>query len=1353
MYESDIRSTPNTSIRSRSRLVIAAGLVFALGWTSLSVVAAAPAEAATSTIDYELPNSDFSAPLDGTWTVTGTAQQERTLELAPSGVAYQGIPVTTDGSGPAVGDVVSAQIDVTLNADVTAASTVLVRVTDGSSILGEWTDLTSLPRGQRVTVTTQVVSNGGQIGASAGAVWVELHNDTSGTIEFHDVRVSAVRGSTPLTYAVPNGDFTQALNGSTNWSSGSARIATAVVLDADAVVSRTIPVGTDAALPSVGDDVVLAVDAFIDPRADAGTDPFALLSADNTSLIEAQDSSAVARATWQEITAVTTGSSVIDAGVSELGLELHNTTGYPLRLRDVSLSGVRDEGSNDLNGDGTVDAQDAAWFTDEVAAGTTDPALDYDDDGQVTTKDVSYFTRFVLGDASEVYANLAHLNFLSENVVLDGTPMMIVHLYSEPIDRSDLGQGYEWVGDPQEGVSALDDVARATIVYAEHYATYGDAHSYDQMKRGLEFAMWMQAPNGDFDNFVARDDDGNLFKKDSASSQTTFSYWAARAYEAMATALPMISSADSALADRLEARMLLCLNRIDELVSPEYGEYDASGAPKWLLFDDSWLSATAVSGLVLHAEQLTGDDRGTAVRLVDHLAEGIAYYQAGDFDEYPLGAPKHSNGNWYEWGSIQTKALALAGDLTGDEQYIDDAKLAADSFLSDMLISGRSMEVSPNKTGLPQINYGTASYVDNYLSLYAVTGEQKYADMAGVAATWWMGNNPINEPMFDQSLGLAFDGITIGGLNSNSGAESVDEALRAILRIQRVPEALVVMTATKVDERIATTVEIEDLFTEGRPDNTQLVLPNGGLNDPALAVVTQDPSSGVDERAVYEDSLAVTDEQPIYQDWVGANALFVEGSGYNNVRLFDDGYISTDIGVGGEGEAQPGDALLLDFSALLQFNTNLDAEVIAVTASGDEKVVADDSGFQYNARTWYSGAGSVRTTLLATLPVGTDHLTVRFSNESTNTNAFEGYATVTIASLYRLGVPEVRYGSTTFSNRSYAHMEANMSSSFAVDVPYSGNYNLFLSAVDSAGADAPTVTFSSPGRVDAEAELEGTTGAVTIRNIGRASLDAGSLPLEIATGAAAADLDALILYPVETYAVYELLDGRQVMVLRDADARALYTGTPEEVQNRGTAAPSVTTQPQDAAASAGGAVTFSAAATGDPEPTVQWQRKATGTDWTAIVGANNPILHLGAVNLADSGSRYRAVFTNRLGSATTETARLTVVVAKPSEPENWRDFVPRNTGQLLRLDPGSLNASRNGSLVTITGIPLSDSPWVHVFGFSAPVYVGAFLVEDGSIAVAVAGPSKGTHRLAVYDTNNNFQGYVTFTVTGRDKRL
>ncbi len=89
-------------------------------------------------------------------------------------------------------------------------------------------------------------------------------------------------------------------------------------------------------------------------------------------------------------------------------------------------------------------------------------------------------------------------------------------------------------------------------------------------------------------------------------------------------------------------------------------------------------------------------------------------------------------------------------------------------------------------------------------------------------------------------------------------------------------------------------------------------------------------------------------------------------------------------------------------------------------------------------------------------------------------------------------------------------------------------------------------------------------------------------------------------------------------------------------------APAVTTQPTDTTVNDGQTATFSAAASGNPTPGVQWQVSAdSGTTWTNILGANATTLSL-PVTVADTGKQVRAVFANSIGTATTSAANLTV---------------------------------------------------------------------------------------------------------------
>jgi len=92
-------------------------------------------------------------------------------------------------------------------------------------------------------------------------------------------------------------------------------------------------------------------------------------------------------------------------------------------------------------------------------------------------------------------------------------------------------------------------------------------------------------------------------------------------------------------------------------------------------------------------------------------------------------------------------------------------------------------------------------------------------------------------------------------------------------------------------------------------------------------------------------------------------------------------------------------------------------------------------------------------------------------------------------------------------------------------------------------------------------------------------------------------------------------------------------------------APVVTTQPVNQSINAGQSATFTAAASGFPAPTVQWQVSTNnGSTWSNINGATSTTYSFSA-QAADNGKQYRAVFTNTAGTATTNSATLTVYSA------------------------------------------------------------------------------------------------------------
>ncbi|MGC3953197.1 MAG: hypothetical protein QM804_02905 [Propionicimonas sp.] len=73
----------------------------------------------------------------------------------------------------------------------------------------------------------------------------------------------------------------------------------------------------------------------------------------------------------------------------------------------------------------------------------------------------------------------------------------------------------------------------------------------------------------------------------------------------------------------------------------------------------------------------------------------------------------------------------------------------------------------------------------------------------------------------------------------------------------------------------------------------------------------------------------------------------------------------------------------------------------------------------------------------------------------------------------------------------------------------------------------------------------------------------------------------------------------------------------------------ITTHPLSRTVEAGASVTFTAAAAGAPQPTVQWQRSVdAGASWVDLRGATSPSYTADMVTMALNGARYRAVFSN-----------------------------------------------------------------------------------------------------------------------------
>jgi hypothetical protein len=183
-------------------------------------------------------------------------------------------------------------------------------------------------------------------------------------------------------------------------------------------------------------------------------------------------------------------------------------------------------------------------------------------------------------------------------------------------------------------------------------------------------------------------------------------------------------------------------------------------------------------------------------------------------------------------------------------------------------------------------------------------------------------------------------------------------------------------------------------------------------------------------------------------------------------------------------------------------------------------------------------------------------------------------------------------------------------------------------------------------------------------------------------------------------------------------------------------APVVTTNPVDQTMTAGQTATFTAAANGNPAPTVRWQVSSdSGKTWTDISGASSTTLTLGNVLSSLDGDEYRAVFSNSAGSTTTTAALLTVQTPPAITSVNTVAFTVGLGGSFTVIAtgsptptvtesgalPGGVTFADNGNgTATLAGAPAAGTQGTYHFTLTAHNGVGSDVTQNFTLTVNAA---------------------------------
>ncbi len=322
------------------------------------------------------------------------------------------------------------------------------------------------------------------------------------------------------------------------------------------------------------------------------------------------------------------------------------------------------------------------------------------------------------------------------------------------INQPDLESGY-----------TLDDNARALIAICMHFEMTGDKTNLKHIQTYLDFIKFCQQPGGDFLNYVDAD------KKFTAqNNETNLSDSNGRAIWALGFLISKSRFLPSNLVSTAEKVMERALPNIEAMDSPR-------------------AMAFAIKGLYFYNLRKKSPRVSAKIKvLADRLAAMFRH-------------ESEPNWQWFEsyltyGNSVLPEAMLLAFFETGDQAYKEIAKTAFD-FLLSLTFSDGKIRVISNKTWLHKgheavpATLGGEQPIDvayTILAIYKfdkVFPAENYGRKMATAFDWFLGNNHLNQIIYNPCTGGCYDGLEEKNVNLNQGAESTISYLMARLTVEK----------------------------------------------------------------------------------------------------------------------------------------------------------------------------------------------------------------------------------------------------------------------------------------------------------------------------------------------------------------------------------------------------------------------------------------------------------------------------------------------------------------------------------------------------------------------------------------
>lgn len=315
----------------------------------------------------------------------------------------------------------------------------------------------------------------------------------------------------------------------------------------------------------------------------------------------------------------------------------------------------------------------------------------------------------------------------------------------------DLNSGY-----------TLDDNARALVAMCMHFQLTKDQADLNLIETYLHFIGHCVQPNGKFLNYV---NESYIFTEQNEEVNLDDSN--GRAIWALGFVVSLKQDLPPRFSEMATELIEMTIQQVENIHSPRAMAFVIKG----LYYENSgnfdWL-------VVEFANRL--------VRMYEHEADNDWHWFEGSM----------TYGN-----SILPEALLCAWSITNVPVYKGIAKMSF-GFLLSKIMRGSKVKVITNKgwlhRGSEETSYvlGGEQAIDVAYTIialekfYTVFKLENYRERMSIAFSWFLGNNHLNQIMYNPTTGGCYDGLEESEINLNQGAESTVSYLMARLTMEKV---------------------------------------------------------------------------------------------------------------------------------------------------------------------------------------------------------------------------------------------------------------------------------------------------------------------------------------------------------------------------------------------------------------------------------------------------------------------------------------------------------------------------------------------------------------------------------------